>query len=134
MRYCGGGIYEGWSNALSDLDQEPRPQKIYRNTRYENNVAASQSEYFLISTLSGASPPYSLYSWLVDSDASRHFFGCKEVFSNLVERETSLNIILGDNTTYPAKGFGSISFHLELGEVIHLLAVSKLMTSYNQCI
>jgi len=40
---------------------------------------------------------------LVDSGASRHFSGYKEVLSNLIERETSLKIILEDNSTYLVK-------------------------------
>jgi len=68
-RHYGGRKYEGRSNAFSDHVQEPCPQKRYKNTRYENNVVASQSEYFLIIAFSSASPPYSLESWLVDSGA-----------------------------------------------------------------
>lgn len=59
-------------------------------------------------------------SWLVDSGASRHFNGFHEVLSNLVERETNLKIILGDDFTYPMKGFGFVSFHLDYGEIVHL--------------
>lgn len=57
---------------------------------------------------------------MVDSGASRHFSGYREVLSNLVERETNWKIILGDNSTYLVKGFGSVTFHLDYGEIVHL--------------
>ena len=41
---------------------------------------------------------------MFDSGASRHFIGYKEALSNLIEKETDLEIILGDNATYPVKG------------------------------
>jgi len=62
----------------------------------------------------------SYHSWLVDSGAFGHLSGYKEVFSNLVEKETSLKFILGDNSTHPVKGFGSIKFHLDSSESILL--------------
>ena len=37
--------------------------------------------------------------WVIDSGASKHFIGYKKALSNLVERETNLNVILGDNST-----------------------------------
>lgn len=38
----------------------------------------------------------------------------------MVERESNLKIILGDNCTHPVKGFGSIKFHLDSGDSILL--------------
>ena len=52
--------------------------------------------------------------------STHHFSGYKEVLSNLLERETNLNIILGDNTTHPIKGFDSIKFHLNSSESVLL--------------
>ena len=83
-----------------------------RNQRYDNNAAETQSQYFLVSALSSSSPADSCDSWLVDNGASRNFTGYKEVLSNLVERDTNLKIILGDNSTHPIKGSSFISFHL----------------------
>ena len=58
--------------------------------------------------------------WLIDSGASRHFTGYKEVLYNLVEKETNLEIILGDDMKYPVKGVGNISLKLNQGNMIHL--------------
>jgi len=70
-----------------------------------------QNEFYLFSTLSTASPPDTLDHWLIDSGASRHFTGYKEALSNLVEKKTNLEIILGDNATYPVKAIGIVTLH-----------------------
>lgn len=51
-----------------------RDIKESRNSRYEesNVVNNKQKEYYLISTLSTASPLDTLGNWLIDSGASRH--------------------------------------------------------------
>lgn len=71
---------------------------------------------------------------MVDRGASRHFSKYREVFSNLVERETNLKIIFGDNCTYLVKGFGSVTFYLDYGEtvlcdVMYVLGLKKNIIS-----
>eukprot|EP00253_Pinus_taeda_P006149 PITA_06149 len=96
-------------DSLSDHEEHHPSQKKLKSPRYESN-AINKSEYILISSLTSSSPLDSWDSWLVDSGATHHFSGYKEVLSNLVERETKLNIILGDNSTHPMKGFVSFKF------------------------
>jgi len=48
-----------------------------RNSRYEESNVEKQKDFYLISTLSIASPPDTLDHWLIDSEASRHFTGTK---------------------------------------------------------
>eukprot|EP00253_Pinus_taeda_P002446 PITA_02446 len=57
------------------------------------------------------------------SGASRHFTGYKEALSNLIERDTNLEIILGVNATYPVKGVGNVTLQLNQGNTIHLQEV-----------
>lgn len=57
---------------------------------------------------------------MVDSGATHHFYGYKEVLSHLVERESNLKIIFGDNSSHLVKGFGFVKFHLNFGESIFL--------------
>jgi len=64
-----------------------------------------------------------LGNWLIDSDASRHFTGYKEALSNLIEKETNLEIILADDATYPVKGVGNVTLQLNQGNIIHLQEV-----------
>lgn len=44
----------------------------------------------------------------------------KEALFDLIEQDTSLEIILGDNATYPVKGTGTVTVHLSQGQVLHL--------------
>jgi len=60
---------------------------------------------------------------LIDSGASRHFTGYKEAISNMIENDTNLEIILGDNATYPVKGVGNVTLQLNQGNTIHLQEV-----------
>jgi len=60
---------------------------------------------------------------LIDSGASGHFTGYKEALSNLTEKETNLEIILGDDATYPVKGVGNVTLQLNQGNTIHLQEV-----------
>jgi len=99
--------------------------KKARNSKYEesNVVSNKQEEYYLRSALFTTSPPDSLGNWFIDSGASRHFTGFKEALSNLIEKETNLEIILGDDATYPAKGVGNVTLQLDQGNSIHLQQV-----------
>lgn len=58
--------------------------------------------------------------WLIDSGTSRHFTCYKEVLHNLVEKETNLEIALGDDMKYLVKGVGNVSLKLNQGNTIHL--------------
>ena len=64
-----------------------------------------------------------LGNWLIDSGASRHLPRYKEALSNLIEKDINLEIILGDNATYPVKGVGNVTLQLNQGNTIHLQEV-----------
>ena len=60
---------------------------------------------------------------MIDSGASRHFTGYKEALSNLIEKKTNLEIILGDNATYSVKRIGTVTLHLNQVQTLHLQEV-----------
>eukprot|EP00253_Pinus_taeda_P014766 PITA_14766 len=98
-----------------------QPFKKARNSRYESNIVDNKlDEYYLPVALSTSTPPDSLGNWLIDSGASRHFTGYKEALHNLIEKETNLEIVLGDNMKYLVKGVGNVSLKLNQGNTIHL--------------
>eukprot|EP00253_Pinus_taeda_P016725 PITA_16725 len=98
-----------------------QPFKKAKNSRYESNaVNNKQDEYYLPVALSTTAPPDSLENWLIDSGASRHFIGYKEAPSNLIEKETNQEIVLGDNSNYSVKGIGNVTLQLNQGNTIHL--------------
>eukprot|EP00253_Pinus_taeda_P027685 PITA_27685 len=97
-----------------------QPFKKARNSRYESNtVDNKQAKYYLPAALSTSAPLDSMGIWLIDSGASRHFTGYKEVLHNLVQKETNLEIVL-DDMKYPVKGVGNVSLKLNQGNTIHL--------------
>eukprot|EP00253_Pinus_taeda_P019536 PITA_19536 len=98
-----------------------KPFKKARNSTYESNtIDNKQAQYYLPTALSTSAPSNSMGIWLIDSGASRHFTGYKEVLHNLVEKETNLEIVLGDEMKYPVKGVGNVSLKLNQGNTIHL--------------
>ena len=106
--------------APSDRSGNGKPFKRSRNSRYEesNVVDNKRNEFILVSALFAASPPNTLDVQLIDNGASRHLTGYKEALSNLIEKDTNLEIILGDNATYPMKGIGTMTLHLSQGQVL----------------
>ena len=95
-----------------------------RNSRYEeSNVVDKINEFILVSALSAASPLDTMDVWLIDSGASRHITTFKEALSDMVEKDTNLEIILGANATYPVKGTGTVTLHLSQGQVLCLQVV-----------
>eukprot|EP00253_Pinus_taeda_P032354 PITA_32354 len=117
------GRFNGKANRNAGNQGSGQPSKKARNSRYESNVVNNkQDEYYLISALSTTSPPNSLGNWLINSGDSRHFTSYKEALSNLIE-ETNMEIILGDNYTYPVKGVGNVILQLNQGKTIHLQEV-----------
>ena len=57
---------------------------------------------------------------MIDIGASRHLTGYKEALFDLIEKNTDLEIILGDNAIYPMKGTGTVTLHLSQGQVLYL--------------
>eukprot|EP00253_Pinus_taeda_P001425 PITA_01425 len=120
-----GGLRSEWSNGRGkrSVGNQGRgqPFKKARNTRHESNtVNNKQDEYYLLVALSTTAPPDSLGNWLIDSGALRHFTSYKEALYNLIEKESNLEIVLGDNSKYPMKGIGNVTLQLNQGNTIHL--------------
>eukprot|EP00253_Pinus_taeda_P010706 PITA_10706 len=119
---------KGKRNAPAACNGNGRPPKKLRNSKYEEvNVVkqeevnvVKQKEFYLISSLTTTSPLDTWDHWLVDNGATRCFTGYKGALSNLVEKKTNMEIILGDSVTYPVKGIGTITLHLNQGQTLHL--------------
>jgi hypothetical protein len=65
-------------------------------------------------------------TWLIDSGASRHMTRFRDHLIDLVEKETNLHVLLGDNARYNVKGVGTSIFQLDydiplrLSEVLYV--------------
>ena len=62
------------------------------------------TKFFFISALLGTVPTTS-DTWLIDSGGSKHMTGYKENLSEVVEKESHLHVVLGDDANYIVKGF-----------------------------
>ena len=54
--------------------------------------------------------------WYLDSGASFHMTGDKELFSDLEEKDLQMHIEMGDDGRYSVTGIGTITFERELGK------------------
>lgn len=98
---------------------EDLPQKKTKESNLDEIGNDNRKEYFFISTLS-STIANSSEIWLIDSGASRHMTGYKNPLSNLTEKDSSLQVELGDNSKYAVKGIGSTSFQLESGDSLYI--------------
>ena len=48
--------------------------------------------------------------WYLDSGASFHMMGDKELFSSLEEKDLQMHIEMGDDRRYSAIGIGTVTF------------------------
>jgi hypothetical protein len=61
-----------------------------------------------------------LKTCLVDSGASKHMTGYKEILSDFEKKYFANQVELGDDKCYNIEGLGSISFRLESGARLHI--------------
>jgi hypothetical protein len=65
-------------------------------------------------------------TWLIDIGSSRHMTGFRDHLINLVDKETNLHVVLGDDARYIVKGVGTSTFqldfdmHIQLSEVLYV--------------
>jgi hypothetical protein len=101
--------------SIANVDSEPQ----------QRNEEIKDEAFFFISTLSGMDPTDSDI-WLIDSDDSRHMTGYREHLIDLVEKESRLHVVLGDNARYTVKGVVTSTFQLDsdiplqLSEVLYV--------------
>jgi hypothetical protein len=69
--------------------------------------------------------------WYLDSDASFHMTGDKDIFNDLEEKDLKMHIEMGNDGRYSANGIGNITFKGESGKpfqlkyVMHVLGLKK---------
>ena len=73
--------------------------------------------------------------WFLDSGASFHMTGDRDLFSDLDEKDLGVHIEMGDDGRYSVTGIGTISFERESGkpfilkEVMHVPGLKKNLIS-----
>jgi hypothetical protein len=75
---------------------------------------SKDEEYIFVSALIGTITQGSDTDiWLVDSGASKHITGFRSSLTNLIEKNSSLQVELGDDSRHAVKGVGETSFQLD---------------------
>ena len=59
-------------------------------------------------------------TWLIDSGASKHMIGQKDILSSLTEKDFPQKVSLGDDYQYPIKGMGKSTYKLDSGTLIKM--------------
>ena len=80
-------------------------------SRLQRDEDIKEEAFLFISTLSGMVPTND-DTWLTDSGASRHMTGFRDHLTNLVDKETNLHVVLGDDARYNVKRVGTSTFQL----------------------
>jgi hypothetical protein len=105
---------KGKHHASTTKDDESK-----RKQKSPPNEKENRKEYYLVSALSNSvfTGPK---TWLIDSVASKHMTGYKEILSNFKAKSFAEQVELGDDKCYKIEGVGSISFRLESGARLHV--------------
>jgi hypothetical protein len=91
-------------------------------------------DHVLISALSGSVTPGE-DTWLIDSGASKHMTGQRNILSCISEKKFSQKVTLGDDYQYPIKGVGESNHKLNSGnslkmkEVLYVPGLKKNLLS-----
>jgi hypothetical protein len=76
-------------------------------------------EFLFVSTLTGTITQGSDI-WLIDSGASKHMTRFRNSVSNLIEKDSSLQVELGDDSKHAIKGVGEASLQLDSSSPISI--------------
>jgi hypothetical protein len=74
-------------------------------------------------------------TWLIDSGASKHMTGQRDILSCLTEKNFPQKVTLGDDYQYPIKGVGESNYKLNSGtpmkmkDVLYVLGLTKNLLS-----
>jgi hypothetical protein len=107
--------YHKGKHHASTAEEEESGKKTSGSPKKQENI----KEYYLVSALSGHLTT-DRNSWLVDSGASKHMTGYKNILSDFRKKSSSVQVQLGDNSCHEIKGIGSTSLQLESGSIIHV--------------
>jgi hypothetical protein len=105
-------------------DDEP-PKKL---------IKEEIEDYVLFSFLSRSVTPGE-DTWLIDSYASNHMTGQKDILFSLTEKDFPQKVSLGDDYQYPIKGMGESTYKLDSGtpmrmkDVLYVPSLTKNLLS-----
>jgi hypothetical protein len=128
---CFSGKRKGRYHAsTTEANEEPQGKR----SKESNTTEQKKKQIILISTLTG-SISNNKETWLVDSGASRHMTRYSCALTDLTEQKSSIEVEMGDETTYSIRGIRSTSFRLDSGtnmkitEILYVPGIKKNLLS-----
>ena len=102
-----------------DRRKEQLEPRLKDDHRRDPKRHSTDADYMLLHALSGTIHSSS-DTWLIDSGASRHMTGYWKLLFDLEKKESSQNVILGDDARYAVRGIGATSFQLKSGKTLKM--------------
>jgi hypothetical protein len=101
----------------TNCPQKKTHKKVVGVTASEALASQFELEFSLIACMASSA----LGSmWYLDSGASFHMTGDKEIFNDLEEKDLKMHIEMGDDGRYSVTGIGTITFQRESGKPFQL--------------
>ena len=105
-------------NFLARREEYKKRNKRHHSHKVEDPptkmIKEQIEDYVLISSLLGSVTPGE-DTWLIDSGASKHMTGQRDILSCLTEKKFAQKVTLGDDYQYPIKGMGESTYKLDSG-------------------
>jgi hypothetical protein len=130
-----------WEESKNMMNKTMVEDKIYgsRHSSSWNSIHRRYEDikheaFLFVSALSGTVPTDNDI-WLIDSGAFRHMTRYRDHLTYLVEKETNLHVVIGDNARYNVKGVGTSAFQLDsdiplqLSEVLYVIGMKRNLVS-----
>jgi hypothetical protein len=131
-------VCEEYENMMNKTMMEDKLDESSKYTsqkpRLQRNEDIKEESFLFISALLGMVPTDN-DTWLIDSGVSRHMIEFRDHLTDLVEKETNLHVVLGDNARYNVKGVGTSTFQLDseiplqLSEVLYVTRMKRNLVS-----
>ena len=119
MRKDCSSVQQNYRSDRRQKERASRAETEGRSLKRSRKTHSTDAEYILLSALLGTIQT-SLDTWLIDSGASRHMTGYRKLLSDLEKKESSQNVILGDDARYAVRGTGTTSFQLKSGKTLKM--------------
>jgi hypothetical protein len=116
--------YHEHGHLATNCSQKKKNKKVVGDAAGEALASQFELDFSLIACMASSA----LGSvWYLDSDASFHMTGDKDIFNDLGEKDLKIHIDMGDDGRYSANSIGTITFQRESGKPFQLKDVMNVL-------